>query len=89
MYLVEASLPPRRRGTCATDDWGSETGKVKGSWSGGRLGDRSSAEGGRAVLKIVTGIPELEDVGNPKAAHVRAAALGDEAVPKMAERHRS
>ena len=89
MYLAEASLPPRGRGTCATDDRHSETGEVKGLWSDGRLWGRSSAEGGRAVLNIVTGIPEPADADNPEAAHVQAAASGDEAVPKMAERHRS
>ena len=67
MYLVEASLPPPGRGACATDDRDSETGGVKGSWSGGRLGGRSSAEGGRALPEIVTGIPELADAGNPEA----------------------
>ena len=65
LYPVEASLSPQGREDCTTDDRGSETPQVKGSWSGGLLGGRSSAEDGRAVLKICTGIPE---VARPKAA---------------------
>ena len=61
---MEASLPPWGRGACATDDQGSETGEVKGSWSGGRLGGRSGAEDGRAVLKLVMGIPKSGSHGN-------------------------
>ena len=46
LYPVEASLPPRGREDCRTDDQGSETPEVKGSWSGGHLRGRSSAEDG-------------------------------------------
>ena len=67
MYPVEALLPPRGREACTTDDRGSETAEVKGSWLGGRLVGRSRAEGDRAVPKIVTGISEAADVGNLEA----------------------
>ena len=67
MYPVEASLPPRGREACTPNDQGSETAEVKILWSGSRLRGRSSTEGGRAVLKIVMGIPEAADAGNPEA----------------------
>ena len=44
-----------------------ETAEVKGSWSSGHLRRRSSAKDGRAAPKMVTGIPEVEDTGNPEA----------------------
>ena len=67
MYLVEASVPPRGRGGCATDDQGSETSEVKISWSGSCLGGRSGAEDDRVAPKLVTGIPETVDTEIPEA----------------------
>ena len=64
---MEASLPPQGRGACTTDEQGSETAELKGSWSGGHLGGRSRAEVGQAVPKIVTGISKAADVGKPEA----------------------
>ena len=58
---------PRVREACTTDDQGTETAEVKGSWSGGHLRGRSSAKESRAAPKIVTGIPEVVDAGNPEA----------------------
>ena len=95
LYPLEASLPPRGREACATDDRGLETAEVKGSWSGGRFGEISSPEGGQAVPKIVTGIPEAADAGNPEAlTEVKGSWSGGrlrvyEAAPKMAKLPRS
>ena len=64
MDIEGAAIVPSRgiaatsgREACTPNDWGSETAEVKISWTDRRLGGRSSAEGGRAVPKIVTGIP--------------------------------
>ena len=37
MYLVEASLPPRGKGACATDEQGAETGATEATEKGRKL----------------------------------------------------
>ena len=60
------------RAFSGSDDRGTETAKVRADprsegWMIGRLGGQSSAEDGRVMPKLVTGIPEAVGKENPEA----------------------